>query len=300
MKVAVLGLGLMGAPIAERVLAAGHDLTVYNRTPEKGDGLVAAGAVRAESPRDLLAGSDVCITMIADDAALESVTLGQGGVLEGARPGTVLVDMSTVSVDASCRVADVAAAREVAYLRAPVSGNPGVVRAGNLTIVVSGPTAAFERLAELLRAIGPNVYHVGEGEEARVVKLALAIMIAGTAELMAEAMLLGEAGGVSRADLLEVMGNSAVGSPFVKYKTGPLLQDDYSATFTSSMMKKDIGLCLALAGSGRRSFPVTRELDRLLGETIAADHADSDFMTIFLTLREQALAEGWAPVPAAP
>jgi 3-hydroxyisobutyrate dehydrogenase-like beta-hydroxyacid dehydrogenase len=94
------------------------------------------------------------------------------------------------------------------------------------------------------------------------------------------------------------MGNSAVGSPFVKYKTAPLLADDYSATFTTSMMRKDIGLCLAVAGSGERSFPVTRELERLLGETVEAGHADSDFMTIFLTLREQALAEGMPAAPA--
>ena len=125
MKVAVAGLGNMGLPIAERVLAAGHELTVYHRSPGKGDALVARGAAAAASPKDLLGEADVCITMVSDDEALEAVTLSDDGVLAGARPGTVLVDMSTVSIAASSRVAAQAAETGVGYLRAPVSGNPG-------------------------------------------------------------------------------------------------------------------------------------------------------------------------------
>jgi len=296
MKVALVGLGRMGVPIAERILAARHELTVWNRSPGKADDLVAQGAAVGESPKDLLGASDVCITVVSDDAALEAVTLSNGGVLAGARPGTVLVDMSTVSVAVSGRIAAAAEGADVGYLRAPVSGNPGVVRAGNLTIIVSGPSEPFERVEPLLKTIGPNVYYVGEAEQARVVKLALQVMIGGTAELMSEALVLGEAAGVSRERLLEVMGNSAVGSPFVRYKTAPLLEDDYSATFTTAMMKKDLGLLLGFADERGVPLPMTSELEGLLDDAIEAGYADLDFMALFLSLRERA-GGSWSREP---
>lgn len=285
MNVAAIGLGNMGLPIAERVLAAGHALTVYNRTSGKADGLVALGAAEATSARDCVRDAGVCITVLSDDPALEAVATD---VLAGARPGTVLIDMSTVSVAASSRVAEACSGAGVEYVRAPVSGNPSVVRAGNLTIIVSGPAASLERVEPLLRAIGPNVYEVGEAEQARVVKLALQVMIGGTAELMSEALLLGEAGGVGAAKLLEVMGNSAVGSPFVKYKTGPLLAGDYSATFTTAMMKKDLALVLGFAGETGVPLPLTAALEGLVQDTIEAGYADVDFMALYLRLRKRA------------
>jgi 3-hydroxyisobutyrate dehydrogenase len=288
-EVSLAGLGHMGIPIAERILAAGHPLTVWNRSPEKASALEQQGASVAERPEQLLERADVCVTIVADDRALEEVVLGEHGVLAGARPGTgVLIDMSTVSVDASRRVAEGAEARGVAYLRAPVSGNPGVVRAGNLTVIVSGPAAAFQQVEALLREIGPNVYLVGGAEEARVVKLALQVMIGGTAELMSEALVLGEAGGVDRATLLEVMGNSAVGSPFVKYKTAPLVADDYSPTFTTAMMQKDVALILEFAASRGVSLPVTSRLEDILRKTAESGYADTDLMALFLWLRSEA------------
>lgn len=288
MNVALAGLGNMGVPVAERVLAAGHALTVYNRSPGKADGLVGQGALVAASPGALLAEAGACITVVADDRALEAVTLGEHGLLAGARAGTVLIDLSTVSVEASSRVAARAAEAGVGYLRAPVSGNPAVVRAGTLTIVVSGPRDPFERSEPLLREIGPSIHYVGEAEEARVVKLALRVMIGGTAELISEALLLGEAGGVDRATLLEVMAGSAAGSPFVRYKSGPLLADDYSATFTTAMMRKDVDLVLDLARQNGVQLPLTSQLDELLRETAEAGYAEADFMALFLRLREQA------------
>ena len=206
----------MGTAIAERLLGAGYALVVYNRTPEKARALGAAGAGVAESPQDLARQADVVFTSLADDRALEDVARE---ALAGARPGAILVDLSTVSPAASSRVARFAEEATVGYLRAPVSGNPTVVRAGNLTVIVSGPLEVFKRVEELIRVVGPTVYYVGEREQARVLKLALNLMVAGLAELMSEALVLGEAAGISRSNVLEVMGSSAVGAPFVKYKT---------------------------------------------------------------------------------
>jgi 3-hydroxyisobutyrate dehydrogenase-like beta-hydroxyacid dehydrogenase len=286
--VGLIGLGNMGSAFAERLLEAGYPLHVYNRTAAKAENLAAEGAVPADSAADLAGRVDVVLTSLADDSAFEAVA---AEVVAAARPGTVLVDMSTVSPVASARVASLAEAASVEYLRAPVSGNPTVVRAGNLSVVVSGPPEVLERVDGVIRAIGPTVQHVGEGEQARVVKLALNLMVAGLAELISEALVLGEAAGVARADLLDVMGNSAVGAPFVKYKTEPLLRDDYSATFTTALMEKDIDLALDAADQEGVDLPLAREMKSLLRGAIDAGYAEDDFIALFAHLRGGSRAE---------
>ena len=278
----LIGLGHMGTAIAERVLEAGFPLHVYNRTRVKAEAVAGRGASVAGSAAELAARVDVVLTSLSDDEALESVAQE---LLPAARPDTVLVDMSTVSPAASARVAAQAEAASVDYLRAPVSGNPSVVRAGNLSFMVSGSPETLERVEPVIRAIGPTVHHVGDAEQARIVKLAINLMIGGIAELMSEALVLGEAAGVSRADLLEVMGSSAAGAPFVKYKTEPLLRDDFSATFTTALMEKDIDLILDAADDNGVELPVARELKVLLRAASDAGYADDDFIALFLYLR---------------
>jgi 3-hydroxyisobutyrate dehydrogenase-like beta-hydroxyacid dehydrogenase len=196
--------------------------------------------------------------------------------------------MSTVSVAASERVAERADEAGVEFLRSPVSGNPTVVRGGTLTLVVSGPEDVASRLDGLLRSIGPKVFYVGEGERARVVKLTLQVLVGGIAELLGEAVVLGESGGVDRAKLLEVINASAVGSPLTGYKGQALLRDDYSATFTTAMMLKDVDLVLDLAAERRLVLPFTARLRELLDGAIEGGHADEDFMALYLALREAA------------
>jgi 3-hydroxyisobutyrate dehydrogenase len=285
-RVAVVGLGKMGVAFAERMLDAGFPLAVFNRTPGKAEPLVQRGAEVLESAEDGLRRADVCVTSLTDDAALEAVALGEHGILAGAEPGKVLIDMSTVSVEVSQRVAERADEAGVAFVRAPVSGNPTVVRGGNLTIIVSGPEETVGELDGLLRAIGPNVFYVGEGERARVVKLAIQVLLGGTAEVLGESLVLGESAGVDRAKLLEVISASAIGSPFIGYKTEPLLRDDYSATFTTAMMLKDVELVLQLAEETGAEMPLTEHLRTLLEETAAAGYADQDFMALYLRLRQ--------------
>jgi 3-hydroxyisobutyrate dehydrogenase-like beta-hydroxyacid dehydrogenase len=280
--VGLIGLGNMGSAFAERLLDAGYDLVVHNRSRAKTEPLAARGAAVAETAADLAAAVDIVLTSLSDDGAFESVA---AAVTRAARPGMVLVDLSTVSPDASARVAELAELASLPYLRAPVSGNPGVVRAGNLAFIVSGPRSALERAEPVLLAIGPTVQVVGDAEEARVVKLAINLVIAGLAQLMSEALVLGESAGVSRAALLETMGNSAAGAPFVKYKTEPLLRDDYSATFTTSLMEKDVDLVLEVAAAASVRLPLAAELKALLGSAIEAGYGDDDFMALFLHLR---------------
>jgi 3-hydroxyisobutyrate dehydrogenase-like beta-hydroxyacid dehydrogenase len=277
----------MGSAIAERLLAAGHELVVHNRTRAKAEPLAQRGATVAATPEELAEGVEVVLTSLSDDSAFEAVA---ERVVAAAGDGAVLVDLSTVSPAASARVAALADDASIEYLRAPVSGNPSVVRAGNLSFMVSGPRETLERVEPVLLAIGPTIHHVGAGEQARIVKLAINLMVAGIAELMGEALVLGEAAGVSRESLLEVMGSSAAGAPFVKYKTEPLLRDDYSATFTTLLMEKDVDLILEVAGDAGVELPLARELRSLLQAAIEAGYADDDFMALYLRLRDQEVA----------
>lgn len=282
--VGLIGLGNMGAAVAERLLGAGCTLVVHNRSRERAEPFRGQGAQVAETTAELAAAVDVVLSSLADDEALESVA---ADVVGAARPGTVLVDLSTVSPAASARVAALAEEASLLYLRAPVSGNPSVVRSGNLTFIVSGPREALERAEPVLLTIGRAVHDVGEEEQARVVKLAINLVIGGLAELMAEALVLAEGSGVSRAALLETMGDSAAGAPFVKYKTEPLLHDDYSATFTTRLMEKDVDLVLDAAAAAGVDLPLATEFKKLVRSAIEAGYGDDDFMALFPYLRER-------------
>ena len=286
LTVGLIGLGNMGTAFAERLLDGGYELLVYNRTASKADPLAARGAAVAGTAAELAERVDVVLTSLPNDEALESVA---AEVLGAVQAGSVLVDLSTVSPAASARVATLAEEASVDYLRAPVSGNATVVRAGNLSVIVSGPRETLERVGPVIETIGPTVHHVGDGEQARIVKLALNLMIAGLAQLMSEALVLAEASDVSRKDLLEVMGSSAAGAPFVQYKTEPLLRDDFSATFTTALMEKDIDLILDAAKQAGVELPVAREMKGLLRATAEAGYADDDFMALFLRLRSASL-----------
>jgi 3-hydroxyisobutyrate dehydrogenase-like beta-hydroxyacid dehydrogenase len=288
MKLGVVGLGKMGQAVAERLLYAGeerllgpgNEVAVFNRTPGREGALVERGARVGESLGEL----DVIFSSLADDEALE----GWAPRFAELRPGAVLVEMSTVSVAASRRLAEQLDEAGVRYLRSPASGNPGAVRAGTAALVVSGDRADYDEVEPLLKAITPTVRYVGQGEAARVVKLAFQILIVGTAELLGEALVLGEAAGVEREALLEAIGASVVGSTFVKYKSEPLLRDDYTATFTSALMQKDVELIFDLADEAGVELPATREIASVLDATARNGHADEDFMAMLLELKDRA------------
>jgi 3-hydroxyisobutyrate dehydrogenase-like beta-hydroxyacid dehydrogenase len=280
MKLGLVGLGKMGQAFAERLLDAGNDLTVFNRTPGREAALVERGAHAGSSLGEL----DVVFSSLADDEALEGWAPRFGEL----RPGAVLVEMSTVSVAASRRLAEQLDEAGVRYLRSPASGNPGAVRAGTAALVVSGDRPIYDEVEPLLNAITPTVRYVGTGEAARVVKLAFQILIVGTAELLGEALVLGEAAGVDRDALLDAIGASVVGSTFVKYKSEPLRRDDYSATFTSALMQKDVELVFDLADEAGVELPATREIASVLNATARNGHADDDFMAMLLELKDRA------------
>ncbi|MFY9783693.1 MAG: NAD(P)-dependent oxidoreductase [Acidimicrobiales bacterium] len=289
--VAVLGMGNMGRALATRLLAYDYRVLVWNRSERDLSALYDRGAEALPSLSMAWRSVDVVISFVANDDALREICLGPEGILTAEVGHGLFVDMSTVSPTVSLEVGNAAARAGVDYLRSPVSGNPSVVAAGNLTLIVSGQLEVFERARELLNAIGPTVLYVGDAEQARLVKLAINAGLAITAELLAELILLTECFGLDRATFLDVLGQSVLGSPFVKYKTVGLNERDYSATFTTTLLAKDLQLALDLADNADLTLP-TVQLVASLVESAKEGYADVDFAALLPRIQQ---AHGQTP-----
>lgn len=256
-KIGWVGLGKMGIPMAKNLLKKGYSVMVYNRTKEKTKELTAEGAKVAESMKALAAESDVIISMISDDPVLEEVSFGANGVFQGAKSGTIFIDMSTVSPVASGKVAEAAKKKGIKYLRAPVSGSTALATAGTLTIFASGPKDAFDASAEIFGSMGQKVFHVGEGDEARYLKLLLNMMVGITSAMTAEALTFGKRGGMDWTQMIDIIGNSVVASPLVNYKAQMLKSRNFTAMFTADQIAKDFDIALDTGKSINVPMPIT-------------------------------------------
>jgi 3-hydroxyisobutyrate dehydrogenase len=292
-RVGWIGTGRMGHPMAARLLAAGVDLHVWNRTAARAAGLVRQGATLVGGPADL-AGRDVVFTMVGADDDLRAVTLGEGGLLAGDGAPAYLVDASTVSAEASAEVREAAAARGCTLLAAPVSGNPRVVLAGRLSVAVSGPREAYESVAPLLGRLGSAVTYVGEGDAARLVKLAHNLVLGVVTQALAETAVLAERAGVPRAAYLEFLNSSVLGSVFSRYKTPALVRLDLAPTFTTELLAKDLDLGLAAGRALGVPLPVSAATQQLVRAALGRGHGAEDFAALLV---EQARSAGLEPVP---
>lgn len=287
MQIGIIGLGHMGRALAERLLDRGHDVTVHNRSPGPAEALVARGARAVTRPSEIWQHAPVALTLLSDDRALRAVVV-EGEALDGASAADgCLIDCSTVSVDASRAVAVAAEQRGVGYLRCPVSGNPVSIASGALAVLASGDRALFERQRPVLEELGRRVDYVGDGEQARIVKLLLNLGIAATSELLAEMVLLGEAHGIDRDQLLDVASGSAIGSPFVGYKHAPLVKRDYTATFTTQMLEKDLGLVSELAVEQGVELPLAALLRSRTVQAISDGYGDLDLLGLLPSLQRR-------------
>ncbi len=285
--------GRLGFSMAKRLIEAGCDVSVYNRTRSKVEPLAAFGAKVVDTPRDL-ADRDIVFSTVSASDDLIAVTRGPNGVLGGDSSPQLLVDCSTVSEEASVQVREAAAARGAAMLSAPVSGNAKVVSVGRLTIVASGPREAFDTAKPYLDAVGSGVTWVGEGELARMVKICHNLMLGVVAQCLAEITVLAEKGGVSRHDFLDFLNDSVVGSTFTRYKTPAYVNLDMTPTFTPVLLRKDLDLGLEAAGKLGVPLPVTAVTREILNDAVERGHTECDFAII---LDMQAEASGLELVP---
>jgi 3-hydroxyisobutyrate dehydrogenase len=248
-----IGIGKMGEAMVERLLQAGVSVSVWNRTPEKCDALVAKGAALASTP-SVAADNDVVFSMLLDDVALENLYTREDGVLSGT--AKVWVDCSSISPEAAEKAAKVASAHGVHFINSPVSGNPGVVRSGRLIFAVSGSVEGIEIAKPYLDAIGRAVHVVGDSNQASVVKICTNALLGVLMETLSEVTVLAESAGVKRSDVLAFINDSAVGSPFSTYKTPALVALDTTPTFTNEASVKDMKLALALAQKSGVNLPL--------------------------------------------
>jgi 3-hydroxyisobutyrate dehydrogenase len=293
-RIGWIGTGRMGAALVTRLLDAGCDVAVYNRTAAKAQPLAERGAAVVARPVDL-ADRDVVFVMVAASPDLEEVTTGDGGVLTapGHAPG-VLVDSSTVSVEASAAVRAEAGKRGTEFLAAPVSGNPKVVAAGQLTFAVSGPRAAYERVEPLIALLGRGSTYVGDGEVARLVKICHNVLLGVVTQSLAEITVLAEKGGTSRAAFLEFLNDSVLGSTFTRYKTPAFVNLDFTPTFTMPLLRKDFDLALDAARELEAPMPIASATAQLVASAVGAGHVDEDFAAL---LMEQARRAGMTLAP---
>lgn len=279
-----IGAGRMGYQLAKRLLDAGYDVAVYNRTKSKAEPLTEFGATIVDAPVEL-ASRDIVFSMVSADQDLQHVMLGEGGLLTDPDNVPQLVgDASTVSEEASQVVRAEADKRGVAFLATPVSGNPAVIAAGKLTVAVSGPREAYEKAEPLLQTWGRAVNYVGEGELARIVKIAHNVFLGVVIQSMAEITVLAEKAGVKRADFLDFLNDSVMGSVFSRYKTPALVNLDFTPTFTPVLLQKDFDLGLEAAAQTGVVMPIASMTRNLVAQEVGNGNTEQDFASLILTV----------------
>jgi 3-hydroxyisobutyrate dehydrogenase len=283
-----LGTGRMGTEMARRLLGGGCAVAVYNRTAAKAAPLVEDGAKLVGSLQDL-ATSEIVFTTLGTPEDLVGALTGPDGLMSGSAAPAVVVDCSTVSVEASAYVRERLAQRGTALLAAPVMGNPSVVRAGKMTAAVSGPRDAFDLAEPYLNILGRGVTYVGEGEVARLVKLCHNLFLGVVAQSMAEVTILAERSGISRQAFLDCLNKSVMGSLFTGYKTPAYVNLDFEPTFTAKLLRKDFDLGLAAAREREVPMPVASAVHQLIQSLIGRGYGERDFAAL---LQQQAEASG--------
>jgi 3-hydroxyisobutyrate dehydrogenase-like beta-hydroxyacid dehydrogenase len=290
MRTGFIGLGNMGAAIAANLLRAGHDLVVWNRSAEKAQPLVDAGAVQASTPRDAAAGREVVFTMLADDAALDAVLAGEEGLVAGLSAGSLHVSMSTIAVATADRIAAIHRARGQHFLCAPVFGRPAAAAAAKLFVVAAGDAADLQTVGALFGAISQRVFYAGETPSAAsLIKLCGNFMILSAIEALGEAMALAEKGGVAKQVLLEVLTGSLFDSPIYRTYGAILAEKRFRpAGFAAPLGLKDMRLAGQSAEALRVPMPLLSVLRDHLLQVIAQEGEDVDWSAIALTIERNA------------
>jgi 3-hydroxyisobutyrate dehydrogenase-like beta-hydroxyacid dehydrogenase len=292
-RIGWIGLGKMGLPICERLASRAFEVTALTRSAD-GAGRAASAGLRSSSGiGGVVHGADIVASAVSDDAALLDIVFRAGGLKETLDPRQTFVDISTVSPEASRRVAEALTAIGVDYVRSPVSGSTTLASQGTLSAVLSGPPRAIERLTRFHDAFTRKTFIVGEAEEARYLKLALNVLIGGTSALLAEALAMGRKGGLGAALMMDVIGQSAVASPLLQYKRDTVANQAYTPAFTVRQMMKDFDLIAEVSRGDHCPMPLVAQIRQQYEAAFTAGCGDLDF---FVLVREAARIAGMPPV----
>jgi 3-hydroxyisobutyrate dehydrogenase len=288
-----IGIGRMGYAMAERLAAAGANLTVWNRTRSKAEPLAAKGARVAQQLTELAA-CDIVYVMVSTYDDVKEVLLGAKGLLSGGATPRLVVECSTISLEGSAELRAALGARGVQMLAAPVSGNAKVIKAGRLSFVCSGPRAAFDAALPSLKMIAPSASYVGEGELSRIAKICHNVFLGVVTQSLAEITVLAEKAGMPRHTFLEFMNQSVMGSVFTRYKSPALVNLDFKVTFTPTLLRKDLDLGLGAARNFDVPMPLASVTRDLVQTLIGHGMDDEDFAKLIVL---QALASGLELAP---
>jgi 2-hydroxy-3-oxopropionate reductase len=287
-RVGLVGLGIMGRPMAHNLLRAGYPLVVWNRSPGPVAELSAAGAEAAVSPAALAARCDVVLAVLLNTAVVEQVVLGADGLTAGLRPGTTFVDMSSISPLATRRLAAQLAGQGVDMLDAPVSGGEVGAREATLAIMVGGPEAVLTRVRPILEALGKNIVHVGGAGAGQVAKACNQLVVGLTIDAVAEALLLARAAGVDPARVREALLGGFAQSRVLDLHGARMLEGRFAPGFHAPLQLKDLAIAAELGAASGQPLPGTETALRLYREMVDAGHADLDHSGLFVLLEEQA------------
>ncbi|MBV9229877.1 MAG: NAD(P)-dependent oxidoreductase [Chloroflexi bacterium] len=279
-----IGLGAMGGRVVKRLLAAGHTVTGYNRTREKAQWLLDAGMLWGETPRAVAEAADVTFTMVTNTIALQDVTVGPQGLFDALKTGKIFIDMSTVSPSYSRTLAAQVAAKGAQMLDAPVSGSVITLEQGNLSIMVGGEEATFEKVKPILQDIGPKVNYVGKNGQAVLMKIAINLSLPVQFLAFSEGLLLAEKGGIPREVAFEVWMNSVLASPSLKYRGQFVLEKPEESWFDVNMMQKDLLLALEMGREFDVPLPTVAIANEFLTTARAMGLDKEDFAVLFEVL----------------
>jgi 3-hydroxyisobutyrate dehydrogenase-like beta-hydroxyacid dehydrogenase len=287
-KIGWIGVGKMGNPMSKNLMKEGYSVAVFDIVPEAMDALAEKGAKVAGSAAEVAAEVDLVISMIPDDRALEDVSMGPKGVFKGIGTGATYIDMSTVSPIISARVSEGAEDKGIKYLRAPVSGSTEAAEKASLTIMASGPQDAYDQCEDIFKLLGQKVFHVGDGDEARYMKLLVNMMVGITSAMTAEALTFGEKGGLDWSQMIDTINNSVIASPLIGFKVQLLKDRDYSPMFTATQMAKDFDLALDTGKAMDIPMPITALTRQLYGSMKATEKGEFDYFGIVALFEEMA------------
>ncbi len=283
-NIGYIGLGVMGGRMAKRLLDVGHTVTGYNRTKSKAEWLLQEGMLWGETPRAVAENADITLSMVTNTKAVLAITGGSDGVLSGLTPGKIYVDMSTVSPATSRQLAAQVAAKGAHMLDAPVSGSVETLEQGKLSIMVAGDQAVFEQIKPILLDIGPKATYVGDNGLAVAMKIATNLSLAVQMLAFSEGVLLAEKSGIKRETAVEVLTNSVIASPMVKYRGPFVLGMPEEAWFNVNMMQKDLNLALELGQQLDVPLPTTATTNEFLTAARGMGLVEKDFAIIFEVL----------------
>jgi 3-hydroxyisobutyrate dehydrogenase-like beta-hydroxyacid dehydrogenase len=280
-RIGFLGLGIMGSRMAANLVGAGYSLSVWTHTPGKAERWAAEhGAEPFGRPAEVARNSEIVLSMVVDGAQVASVLLGEHGAIEGARPGTLCVDCSTIGPAETCAIGAALKERDLDMLDAPVTGSSPRAQAGTLTIMVGGEERAFERARAVLEAMGELVVHVGPLGQGEMVKLINNSLGAANAAALAEALVLASSAGIDLDALTKVVGAGSGASAQLELKAGPMREHDYTTLFKAEHMLKDVRLCLEEAQRAGVPFPSAAHARDVLAATVGRGRGEEDYASM--------------------